>query len=121
MRSFKDKEGREWTISLPLGAAFRVQDETNVNLLNPGELSDAAKLVVDDLFLGNVVAALISDQLRAREIDKKAFLDAMDGGATRRAATAFLDEYALFFSERGNDPAREFVEELQKASIGATS
>lgn len=114
MTIFKDSTGREWTIAITLGTARRVLDALGVDLLNPAALSDGVplsqRLLYDDLFLSNVVAAIVSPQLTASGVDADAFADALGGAELAAIETAFWTEYKNFFAARGKVWAARAIE-----------
>ena len=67
MKTFYDKSERNWKIALNLGVVKRVMDATGINLLNPADDCGngqplSVRLLMDDLFFGNIVAEIIKPQ-----------------------------------------------------------
>lgn len=98
MREFTDSQKRLWNISITLGTAKRVKELVGVDIINPGSITDDGteviqRLLNDDLFVGQVCAALMDNQ--------KPPLDEFDGATIREMDRAFWQEYRFFFAERG--------------------
>lgn len=129
MQEFLDSGGRRWVLRLTLGDVKRVMDELGVNLLNLSQFADSSegsvtmRLINDDLFVAQIVATLLKKQAESYAVEN--ILDQFDGATMKRAAEAFLAEFAFFFKERQSAAAEAFVEEVQKAraaiGAGATS
>lgn len=129
MQEFLDSSGRRWALRLTLGDVKRVMDELGVNLLNLSQFADSSegsvtmRLINDDLFVAQIIATLLKKQAESYAVEN--VLDQFDGATMKRAAEAFLAEFAFFFKERQSTAAEAFVEEVQKAraaiGAGATS
>lgn len=128
MVEFKDSEGRRWTIRLTLGDVKRVMDALGVNLLNLSQFAEngadsiTKRLVLDDLFVAEIIGVILAPQAEKYGVDVMTILD---GSTMKAAQDAFLDEFAFFFKDRGNAAAQKVAEALRTAKdeilIGATS
>lgn len=128
MRSFRDNAGREWTLSLTLGAERRVHAETDVYL---SDISNAENPVLDRLandpgFLGMVLVALCGPQVKERGVSEDDFLDAFDARVAADAREALIEEILDFLGLRGQ-AIREIraersrlVTEIEQQEVEAT-
>jgi hypothetical protein len=122
MSVFTDSAGRDWNIKLTLGTARKVFLETDIDLLNISTLVDsedeenstAARLITDDLFIGEIIAILIGKQAEERGIRKEDIYDLFDGETLAKAHLAFLEEYKVFFTERGNRTSRDVIAKMEE-------
>ena len=107
MNQFVDNTGAAWSLTITLGAARRVKQKLGVDLLDPAsksnELPVSQRLLYDDLFLTDVIAALLEPQFKERGIDKDAFFERIDGATLKRVDAAFWEEYRAFFEARGKE------------------
>lgn len=128
MVEFKDSEGRRWTFRLTLGDVKRVMDTLGVNLLNLSQFAEegaesvTTRLVLDDLFVAEIIGVILAPQAEKYGVD---VLATLDGSTMKAAQDAFLEEFAFFFRDRGNATAQKVAEEIRKAKdeilTGATS
>ena len=107
MREFTDSKRRLWNISITLGTAKRVKELVGVDVINPSSITDDGteviqRLLNDDLFVGQVCAALMDNQ--------KPPLDEFDGATIREMERAFWQEYRFFFAERGKQYLAKAIE-----------
>ena len=103
MKTFNDKDGRVWEISLTLDSAIRVKDALDVDLLQP-ELGDPpliTRLGTDEMLLGAVICTLLGDQFDKHNVSEQDVRRAMDGATIMAAQTAFYEELVDFFRSRG--------------------
>lgn len=100
MGSFQTTDGATWTVSVNVGTVKRVREATNVNLLALiSETSAISDVFADDIRLAEVIAAVVSPQIRAAKKTDDEFFQAMDGSVLESAAEALLREVANFFQE----------------------
>lgn len=86
-----------------------VQAATGANLLDPACLTEYKGaeipvidlLIYDDLYLGQVVAAMLKEQIKAQAITPEQFAESIDGETFKNVEKAFFNEYRFFFAERG--------------------
>ena len=119
MKTFNDKDGRVWEISLTLDSAIRVKDVLDIDLLQP-ELGDPpliTRLGTDEMLLGQVLCCLLGDQFEKHNVSEQDVRRAMDGATIMAAQTAFYDELVDFFQHRGRaDRARAVAKQAQVIS-----
>lgn len=111
MASFKDCEGREWSVRITHGDALRIRGEVKVDLykLLDGKMEKLAALLADPEKLVAVVWCLVEKQADRGGIDEVGFGMALDGDATEGMAEALMDALADF------TPNRRAREALRKA------
>ena len=113
MRTFRDNEGRTWTVDLTIGAANRVRTLLGVDLL---ALTDGEPRLIDrltnDLALQiDVVFALIRPQVEAAGLTDEQWAASMGGEAAAKAIAVFWEELLDFFH-----PLRPAMEMLARAA-----
>ena len=123
MRTFKDKAGRNWTISINLATAKRLRDKLSVDLLQPevGDPPLLTRLGTDEILLGEVLCCLLSDQFEAHGVGEDDVLAAFDGDTLLAAQTAFYEDLADFFRSRRRTDRAAGVETQAKMIELATA
>ena len=120
MKTFNDKDGRVWEISLTLDSAIRVKDALDVDLLQP-ELGDPpliTRLGTDEMLLGAVICTLLGDQFDSHGLSEKQVRQSFDGATLMAAQTAFYEELVDFFRNRGRaDRAGAIAKQAQVISL----
>ena len=124
MKNFRDSTGREWTIALNLGTAMRIKDTLGLDLLQPevGDPPLITRLGTDEMLLGEVICAFLSDQFDKHDLNESQVKAAFDGATLLAAQEAFYGELADFFRSRGRADRTKAIEKqelLIKAAIKA--
>jgi len=96
MRTFKDTEGREWTIAIHTTAIKRVRDLTSVDLLEIQDLSIIDRLSNDPVLLVDVVYAACKPQADERSVSDEQFGCAMSGDVIDEAYKALIEDLVAF-------------------------
>ena len=98
MRTFKDNQGREWTVEITVAAIKRVRGLAGVDLMEVLEGSNGLieKLVRDPVLLCDVIYAACKPQADERQITDEAFGASMAGDAIEHATAALLEELVDF-------------------------
>ena len=120
MKTFNDKDGRVWEISLTLDSAIRVKDALDIDLLQPekGDPPLITKLGTDEMLLGAVICALLGDQFEKHNVSEEDVRRAMDGATIMAAQTAFYEELVDFFQHRGRaDRAGAIAKQAEVISL----
>jgi len=127
MKSFKDTAGRQWNISVTIGAAKRIKDTLGVDLLRLDKPSEDDKLPlltrlgVDELLLAEIICCLIGEkQFAEHNVTEDDIRDSFDGSTMLAAQTAFYEELIDFFQQRGRDYLATAIEK-QLATIDAAA
>lgn len=95
MKMFKDNNGTEWKVSLPLDTIEQIRDCLGVNLLDAtGEAFE--KLGRDLLLLGRVLWRICEKQAIERGVSPEDFVEAV-AGAPFEAACIAIEEAATDF------------------------
>lgn len=100
MSVFKDKNDREWMVSLDGPTIRRVRTECDGIDLADGEGKSYDRLVNDPCLLVDVLWSLCRDQAIAAGISDIQFGSALVGDAIERATAAMLESIADFFPQR---------------------
>ena len=118
MKTFKDKESRQWEVKITIGSIERVKGLTGVDLLeDSGE--DLQKVTGNPLTFGPVLFALVKPQADATGVNSESFTDALAGDELLAAMEAFEEEYIDFFpNPRKRQLIRTALERAKKAENG---
>ena len=121
MKTFSDAAGRTWTLALNLGTAMAVKDKLGVDLLQPeaprkGDPDGQPILTLlgtDEMFLGEVLCALLDNQFETHKVTAAQVRSAFDGQTLLAAQKAFYEELIDFFHSRGrNDRAKALSKQM---------
>ncbi len=114
MRSFKDRENREWSVDLSLGALGRLSRLSGLSLLDLGENFTNGRAVFERLssdvvFLCDVLTGVCLPQIKERGLTEEQFADALDGAAIDQSMIAFLFAWSDFLRGRGRPSDAELI------------
>ena len=103
MKAFTDRAGRSWTVTLTLGTAMTVKEQLGVDLLQPeaGDPPLLTRLGTDEMLLGEVLCALLTDQFETHSVTAEDVRNSFDGPTLLAAHKAFYQELEDFFRSRG--------------------
>ncbi|MGD9688373.1 MAG: hypothetical protein AB7K52_04600 [Phycisphaerales bacterium] len=96
MRSFKDNQGRQWSVEINVSAIKRVRGLTGEDLMQVIEGTLIEKLIRDPVLLCDVVYAICKPEADSLSISDEDFGKAMAGDAIEAATTAVLEELVGF-------------------------
>src|SRR5437016_3129688 len=97
--NFSDAKGREWIVALDFAALRRVKDGAQIDLGNVEHLATTwAKLLYEDLKAIDVLWFTLEPALKAADIDRTGFDEAM-AGPSLEAATEALGQAILSFTQ----------------------
>ena len=96
MRSFKDNQGRQWSVEINVTAIKRVRGLTGEDLMQVIEGTLIEKFIRDPVLLCDVVYAICKPEADARSVSDEEFGKAMAGDAIEAATTAVLEELVGF-------------------------
>lgn len=101
MRSFKDAEGRDWTLDLNIASArplseFCKKNDPPVNLFDATSFLAAAG---DIIFAVDCLSVLTAEQRDRRGLTPADFGRALKGASAYEAQRALTEEYADFFPD----------------------
>ncbi len=116
MKTFNDKAGRTWTITLTLGTAMDVKEQLGVDLLQPeeGDPPLLTRLGTDEMLLGAVLCAMLQQQFETHGVSVDDVRNGFDGETLLAAQKAFYEELIAFFQSRGRtDRAKAVAKEVK--------
>lgn len=96
MRSFKDNQGRQWSVEINVTAIKRVRGLTGEDLMQVIEGTLIEKLIRDPVLLCDVVYAICKPEADSRSVSDEEFGKAMAADAIEAATTAVLEELVGF-------------------------
>jgi len=99
MRTFNDKDGRVFNLSVDIASVKRVRSLIGVDLLkvNEGDPPLVMRLGTDPILLVDTIYALIKPELDAQGISDEQFGANLGGDGYSNAEQAFWDDLADFF------------------------
>lgn len=121
MKTFKDADGREWTITVDIGALRRIRDLTKVDLVELIGNNLALALDADPVLLVDVLWAAVKPQAEQRKISDEEFGCSLRGEALDAALAALLEDLVDFFPERKRAMLRRalaWVKKTQTEALG---
>lgn len=97
MRTFKDNQGRSWTVDVSVSTVKRVKSLLDVDLLSiaSGKLID--QLVADPILIVDVLYVVIKPEADKLGITDENFGSSMGGDCIEQATTALLEALIGFF------------------------
>ena len=115
MKTFKDRQGREWNVEVTVAGVERVRAHADIDLLDVGNQQLYVDLTTDEVKLVHVLYGLLKPQTDEKGLTPEAFADAMAGDAIDHAYQAFMEEWVDFFRDPGRRRAlRTGLEKLQQ-------
>ena len=107
MRSFKDNEGREWTISINVTSIKKIKASSlAVDLLDIMDGKLMNRFADDPILFIDVIWLLCEEQAQKLEVTDEEFGRGMAGDALDKASEAFLEELVDFFPKSKRDPLK---------------
>ena len=99
MKTFTDRQGRDWPVEITVGSIKRVRDLCGVNLLDIADGTGGVlqRLYTDPIFLCDVLYCLIKPTADERVVTDEDFGRMLSGDALDTAAEAVLGELTDFF------------------------
>lgn len=112
MKTYRDTEGVEWTVSVNIAALKRVQTLAGVDMLRPtdGDPPPIVRLDRDIACLVDCLFAIVRPQAEQREISDEAFAERLGGQAVADARSALMDELQRFFLEAGRRDVASMID-----------
>lgn len=104
METFNDSKNRTWKISLNLRSVLGVKEALGVDLLalEAGEPPLLERLAIETLFLAQIIACLLTNQMEEAKVDENDILESFDAKTITAARNAFFKELKYFFTEMGS-------------------
>ncbi len=124
MKTFCDRSGRAWTISLTLGTAMTVKERLGVDLLQPesGDPPLLTRLGTDEMLLGEVLCTMLHSQFEAHGVTAEDVRNGFDGQTLLAAQRAFYEELIDFFHSRGRtDRAKAVAKQVKMIDAAVTA
>lgn len=114
MQTFKDTEGRNWTVVVNVQAVKRVKALLDIDLLEmiEGKLLD--RFIASPILLCDVIYALCKPQADAAGVKDEDFGRAMAGDAIDAATAAFLQAVVDFFPSSRRAVLQKALAKVQK-------
>lgn len=121
MKTFKDRQGRTWEISIDVAALKRVKGVLDVDLTHVLEGDLIKRLSSDVILLCDVIYVLCQPQADEQfgENSDEQFGRSLDADCFAEAEAAFWDELVNFFRSRGGDWIRRMRQKVAETEAKA--
>ena len=96
MASFKDTEGRKWTVQITVLACKRVRDELGVDLVNPNVMETVSEIAGDLIRSIDILYLICKDQAEERGLSDEDFGRSLAGEVVEQAIVALVESLADF-------------------------
>lgn len=116
MRSFKDGQGRDWTIEVTIDSIKRVRDLAKVDLYSLFT-TEAQRLFSDPVLLVDALYVLCHDQVSSRQMSDIDFGKLFAGDVLEQAAGALLEATVDFFPESRRRILRATIDKSQAMGL----
>lgn len=113
MKTFTDKTGREWNISVTVDAIKRVRSLLDVDLTEAAAGKLIQQLADNPVLLCDVIYCIVKPEADAKEISDEDFGKAMAGDAIDQATSAFLEDLVNFFPSRKREMLQKVLVKLK--------
>ena len=101
MKTFKDNEGRTWTVKVNISTVKRVKSLLGINIFDAIEKDLIARLVTDTILLVDVLYVICKPEAEQKNVSDEQFGEGLAGDAITAATTALLGS-SWIFSRRRN-------------------
>lgn len=117
MTTFRDNEGRKWSLRITVQTVRRLRDEIDFNLLESAKYREA---VADPVLCGQVVYRALSENAE-RKVSEDAFLSSIAGDVIDDMRAALASAVISFFPRSLQAAAHEGSPSETPPSDGTTS
>jgi hypothetical protein len=129
MHKFTDTQGRDWNVCVNVGTIRRAKAATGIDLLTLMDIPEEPKegeerkptllesLADDYEKLVALLASLCAVQMKERNIDEDAFVEAFNGDTLESATNALVEEVIDFFPQ----PRRDYLRAIKAATDKAAA
>ena len=100
MPTFKDENGRPWTVKIDVAAVKRIRESLQIDLMTALSGDLISKIAADPVILVEILWLLVEKEAKAANIADADFGAAIAGDALERAGDTFLEALILFFPPR---------------------
>ena len=105
MRTFKDRDGRTWSVELNVHQMKRIRAHVGIDLVNVIELDSGGNVKVDlvdriasdPCLLVDILWVCVEEEAKAAGVTDEQFGRSLAGESIEEATRAFLDELVDFF------------------------
>jgi hypothetical protein len=121
VKTFADKMGRVWHLSIDVGSIRRVKaSPLGINLADALDGKLLERLSGDLLLMADVLCELCRPEAKKENISEDAFYESLAGEVLEKATTAFMEELADFFPAGRGTVIRKALAKLKKLQGMAT-
>ena len=114
MKTFKDNEGRTWTVKVNISTVKRVKSLLGINIFDAIEKDLIARLVSDTILLVDVLYVICKPEAELKNVSDEQFGEGLAGDVITAATTALLEELVDFFPEAKRQVLQKAVGKYRK-------
>ena len=114
MKTFKDNEGRTWTVKVNISTVKRVKSLLGINIFDAIEKDLIARLVSDTILLVDVLYVICKPEAEQKNVSDEQFGEGLAGDVITAATTALLEELVDFFPEAKRQVLQKAVGKYRK-------
>ena len=114
MKTFKDNEGRTWTVKVNIATVKRVKSLLGINIFDAIEKDLIARLVSDTILLVDVLYVICKPEAELKNVSDEQFGEGLAGDVITAATTALLEELVDFFPEAKRQVLQKAVGKYRK-------
>lgn len=115
MKVFKDRQGKQWEISITVGTIKRVKDILGINLLDAVSTDLLDTIRTDPVFLCDLLYAICKPQADRDGVTDIDFGEGLAGDSIADATDAFLSELVDFFPQSQRNLLRKALAKVEQA------
>lgn len=119
MKTFTDKNGKDWLITIDVEAVHQCREQLDVDvvgLVDDG-MAGLGKLLVDPVTFTNVVYVICKEEAEKQNLDLRAFRKSLGGPSLLQASDAFVEALIDFFPDpRQRAGLTKVIEKARKLS-----
>lgn len=112
MRTWKDRDGREWLVDVNVGSIRKVKAVTTIDLLSVVDGTLGEKLS-DPMALCDVLWVLSEEQALKKNITPEVFGASLAGDSLESAVTALVEEIVDFFPQQRRKILKAILEKAR--------
>lgn len=120
MATFRDKDGRDWVVTINIGQAKRVRSELGTDILDIGPGGFLEKMA-DPITICDVLFVLCREQCAKREMSDEDFGAMLVGDTIQAAVDCFIESLISFFPSQRQMLLRAIVQKGKAAEDKALS
>lgn len=107
--TFEDSIGRQWNLALNLNNLDVIRQQLRIDLNKIRDGRELIELQADIAKLGAIAWAICEPSAKEQGVDRKSFLEALDGAALDRVADALVEAVIQVAPKKSRDALRKVI------------